>query len=149
MGKCTYVSISVTPQAYLAQLINLSLLAVSPEPPANMEDTYLQNNKAISTDKNLMSRTDEERSEDTFVDNNMFHSDSLRTHQIPNIGDMRFSCFQCDKVFNQSGCLKKHNLFHTGAKQFNCDQCGKTFLKSGNLRKHKLSHNGDNKFVCD
>ena len=45
-----------------------------------MEDTYLQSDKGIFTDENQMSHTEEERSKDTF-DN----SDSLTTHQIPNM----------------------------------------------------------------
>ena len=109
-----------------------------------MEDTHPQSDKGIATDQNQMSRTDEERSEDTFGDN----SDSLTTNQIHHEGDKRFSCIQCDKVFSKSSCLKKHKLVHTGAKQFTCDQCGKTSSKSGNLNRHKLSHTGDKKFAC-
>ena len=121
-----------------------SLLAVSPEPPASMEDTHLQSDKGISTDKIQMSSTDEERSKDTFGDN----SKSLTTHQIPKEGDKRFSCIQCDKVFCKSSCLKKHKLVHTGAKQFTCIQYGKTFCRSGTLKTHKLSQTGEKEFTC-
>ena len=122
-----------------------SLLAVSPKPPASMEDTYPQRDKGMSTDEKMIPQPDEERSEDTFGDNNFCHAYSLTNHQIPNTGDRQFSCIQCNKDFSQSSPLKKHKLVHTGEKKFACDQCDKASSSSGNLKTHKLSHTGENK----
>ena len=58
----------------------LAPLAVSAEPLPNMEDTYLQSDKVISTEENQMSRRDEERLADSTGDNNLFNSDSSTSH---------------------------------------------------------------------
>ena len=108
-----------------------------------MEDTYPQSDEGIDTDKNRMPNRDEERLAHSFDDNDLFHADSLITHNISNTGLRQFSCIQCDKAFSRSSCLKKHKLVHTEEKQFVCDQCNKVFTRSGSLMEHKLSHTGE------
>ena len=88
-----------------------------------MEDSYPKRDKGIFTDKKMIPHPDEERSEDTFGDNNLFHAYSLTNHQILNTQDRQFSCIQCDKAFSQSSKLKRHKLSHTGEKKFVCTQC--------------------------
>ena len=79
--------------------------AVSPETPANMEDTHPQSDKGIATDQNQMSRMDEERLADSMGDHNLLQGDRLTTHQIPTTGNGQFSCIQCDKIYYALMCL--------------------------------------------
>jgi hypothetical protein len=48
-----------------------------------------------------------------------------------------YSCFLCDKHFNNASNLKRHERIHTGDKPYTCEHCNLAFGNSSNRRKHE------------
>ena len=59
-----------------------------------------------------------------------------------NVGDYRFKCDQCDKVFDTRNNLTVHSKTHQS--RIVCDQCGKEFKCQASLKSHvKIFHTVD------
>ena len=120
------------------------LEAVSPNPPANMEDTTHSGELV----RLQMTNTEEMMLACSCCGKYFSDSASLKTHLIFHKEDNIFFCSLCDKTFSQAGHLKTHMVLHKGEKPFNCNQCNKVFFKAVQWKRHKLSHLGEKPFGC-
>ncbi|XP_056631773.1 gastrula zinc finger protein XlCGF26.1-like [Diorhabda sublineata] len=64
------------------------------------------------------------------------------------LGDKRYKCCGCDKIFRDNTQLNVHSRKHTGEKPYACTVCGKKFSVNGNLSKHMRIHTGERRFEC-
>ena len=65
------------------------------------------------------------------------------------LGDKKYPCLYCDKVFTRPGGLVGHTRVHTGEKPHKCQTCGKRFSDSSSLTKHIRTHTGEKPFKCN
>ncbi|XP_033959685.1 zinc finger protein 250 [Pseudochaenichthys georgianus] len=72
----------------------------------------------------------------------------IRTPWRTGIGEKRYSCTFCNKIFMRFSQLKEHLRSHTGEKPFSCVQCGRSFTKQCNLIRHAVVHSGEKPFHC-
>lgn len=63
--------------------------------------------------------------------------------------ERRYVCTYCSKGFPQSTHLKAHLFIHTGERPYKCDVCSATFNALGSLRGHKRIHSGERPYPCD
>ncbi|CAH2251296.1 jg5981 [Pararge aegeria aegeria] len=69
----------------------------------------------------------------------------METHGIP-----APSCGACEKKFAFPWQLVRHQkFFHLGESKFQCEFCDKLFLDSPSLKKHMAKHKPDRPFKCD
>ncbi|GBN10704.1 Zinc finger protein 574 [Araneus ventricosus] len=64
------------------------------------------------------------------------------------LGDGRFVCQICLKVFGRKNHLVRHYRTHTGEKPFVCEKCEKRYSQSNDLARHRLSHTGEKPYKC-
>lgn len=64
------------------------------------------------------------------------------------LGDKKYKCCGCDKIFRDNTQLNVHSRKHTGEKPYACTVCGKKFSVNGNLSKHMRIHTGERRFEC-
>ncbi|XP_073522818.1 uncharacterized protein [Phyllobates terribilis] len=69
-------------------------------------------------------------------------------HQKIQTAENRFSCFKCEKCFNQKSYLVSHQRTHTEKKPFSCSECGKCFTEKSKFIRHHRTHTGEKQFSC-
>ncbi|XP_069606360.1 oocyte zinc finger protein XlCOF8.4-like [Ranitomeya imitator] len=80
--------------------------------------------------------------------NNFSLKMSFVTYKNLHTNEIRFSCSQCGKYFNQKAKLVRHERVHTGEKPFPCSECGKCFNQKSHLVGHQRTHTGVKPFSC-
>lgn len=73
----------------------------------------------------------------------------LKRHIITHGDNKRFKCNVCQKSFFFNKNLTQHLLTHTGEKNFKCNICEKSFSQHGHLKTHLITHTDESKFKCD
>ena len=59
-----------------------------------------------------------------------------------------FSCWQCDKSFDQSSHLLTNVKVHSGREPYRCYPCTKSFAQSSNLKTRLKIHTGEKPYMC-
>ncbi|KRT82850.1 zinc-finger associated domain containing protein, partial [Oryctes borbonicus] len=70
-------------------------------------------------------------------------------HRRKHVGDLRYKCDTCNKVFPAMYQLTAHKQIHMDDRLHTCDVCNKSFKRKSNLRMHKQIHNEERPHKCN
>jgi len=75
-------------------------------------------------------------------------SNKLQKHLKVQMKVKPFSCWQCDKSFDQSSHLLTNVKVHSGREPYRCYPCTKSFAQSSNLKTRLKIHTGEKPYMC-
>ncbi|CAJ1072866.1 zinc finger protein 436 [Xyrichtys novacula] len=77
-----------------------------------------------------------------------FLAKKMRTPWRSSLGEKKFSCTYCLKLFSKHCQLREHLRSHTGERPYSCKLCGRSFAKQCNLIRHAVVHSGEKPHEC-
>lgn len=130
------------------------------EPPVDIDDTYVDEERSESTDFNSeLHQSPAALSPRGSISPQIRLTPTSKLIASPNTSvaegtpnKRRYVCLyeNCTKSYGKSSHLRSHLTWHTGIKPFVCKEsgCGKGFTRSDELNRHIRTHTGEKPFEC-
>ncbi|KAB1251843.1 Zinc finger protein 597, partial [Camelus dromedarius] len=64
------------------------------------------------------------------------------------MGEKKYNCGDCGKMFNHRANLRTHRRIHTGEKPYKCAECSSTFRQHSHLSRHMNVHGKEKPYTC-